>query len=197
MKNPRLLVPTSLAFCLSFAACDLPAVDIDVDSASDTDVADDGDEGDDVAQSESGDPDAGDTEDHEPDCTTGGAGDGESDAASDTPPELTITAPAEDATNDAGPMYDGYDDAMGLWYYDVTLTAEAIDVQDGDLSASIEWSTDQEAVQQSALGTGAEVSVRLYSDDCFGTLHVITATVTDGDGNTAEAMRLLNIWQLC
>lgn len=192
MKNPRLLARTSLALCLSFAACDLPAVDVDVDSASDTDVADDGDDGDDVAQSESGDPD------HEPDCTTGGvADDGESDAAADTPPELTITAPAEDATNDAGPMYDGYDDAMGLWYYDVTLTAEAIDGQGGDISASIEWSTDQEAIQQSALGTGGEVSVRLYSDDCFGTLHVITATVTDADGNTTEAMRLLNIWELC
>lgn len=194
MKKSRLLAPTSLALCCSFAACDLPAVDVDVDSASDTDVADDGDdgdEGDDVAQSESGDPD------HEPGCTTGGADDGESDAASDTPPELTITAPAEDATNDAGPMYDGYDDAMGLWYYDVTLTAEAIDAEDGDLSTSIVWSTDQEAIQQAELGTGAEVSVRLYSDDCFGTLHVITATVTDADGNTTDAMRLLNIWELC
>jgi|GEM_PF-2967192 len=197
MTNSRFFAPTFFALCCTFA-CDLSgtSVDIDVDSAGDTDAADD-DGADDVAASESGDPD-----DHDPDCTTSGAADdGESgattDPATDTPPELVITLPAEDATNDSGPQYDGFDDEMGLWYVDVMLAAEATDAEDGDLSMSIEWTTDQDGIQDAALGSGGEISVRLYSDDCFGTTHVITATVTDADGNSGEAMRVLNLWTLC
>ena len=60
----------------------------------------------------------------------------------------------------------------------------------------MQWSTDQ-SVQDMMLGTGASATVRLYSDDCFGTVHTITATVSDSDGNEASAQRLINIWTLC
>ena len=79
----------------------------------------------------------------------------------------------------------------------MTLEGVATDAEDGDLSTSIEWTTDQGDIQDAALGTGAELDVRLYSDDCFGTTHTLTANVTDADGNTTSAIRLLNIWTLC
>ncbi len=198
-RRPSPVAPTErllvgLGLSLFVCACDLPNVDIDDDTAGDTDSAVDGDDGDDVAASEGTD----DTGAHPEDCTVGdGVDDDETGPASDTPPEIIITLPAADATNDAGPNYDGFDEELMLWYYDVSLAAEATDLEDGDLGMAVEWTTDQVQVQDAALGTGAEVSVRVYSDDCFGTTHTLTATVTDADGNTASAVRLLNIWTLC
>jgi hypothetical protein len=131
---------------------------------------------------------------HTSDCAEDESSSGE--VATDTPPELAITLPAMDLEGDEGPTYDGFDDDLELWYVDVDLAATAVDLEDGDLGDSVEWSTDQ-GVQDMMLGTGASTTVRLYSDECFGTLHTITATVFDSDGNEASAQRLINIWTLC
>jgi hypothetical protein len=64
---------------------------------------------------------------------------------------------------------------MGLWYKDVTLEGRGIDDEDGMLTGdALVWKTDQTGVQAEVLGTGENPTVRLYSDDCFGTEHVIT-----------------------
>src|SRR5439155_1729722 len=59
-----------------------------------------------------------------------------------------------------------------------TLTASAGDLEDGDLSAAIQWTSDRDG----ALGTGGSVSHMLSE----GT-HQLTATVTDRGGLTATA----------
>lgn len=48
------------------------------------------------------------------------------------------------------------------------------------------------------LGTGENPTVRLYSDDCFGTKHIIVLEASDTDGQTtASETRRLFIWTLC
>jgi hypothetical protein len=88
---------------------------------------------------------------------------------------------------------------MGLWYKDVTLEGRGIDDEDGMLTGdALVWKTDQTGVQAEVLGTGENPTVRLYSDDCFGTEHVITLEATDsGDQTTTSAPRSLIIWTLC
>ncbi|HTL52976.1 MAG TPA: S8 family serine peptidase, partial [Planctomycetota bacterium] len=91
-------------------------------------------------------------------------------ASAPLPPTVTISAPTE-----GGTFYN---------YAPVTLTATASDPQDGDAGASIQWSSNLGG----ALGTGASVGVILVIGD-----HTITASVTNSNGLTASATRLIHI----
>lgn len=85
--------------------------------------------------------------------------------ASDCPggPTVTITEPSQDTTVTSGDP--------------VTLSGTASDLVDGDLSGSIEWSSDLDG----PLGTGSSVSVTLTAGS-----HTITAFVQDLAGNAAS-----------
>ncbi len=76
------------------------------------------------------------------------------------PPVVTITAPANGSMFNAG-------DA-------VTFTGTAIDPEDGDISASVAWSSSLDG----ALGTGASVTTSTLSVGA----HTVTAAVTDSGG---------------
>ena len=60
----------------------------------------------------------------------------------------------------------------------VTFTGSAMDAEDGNISSSINWSSNRDG----ALGTGASISSTLSAG-----VHMITASVTDGGGKTASA----------
>lgn len=87
------------------------------------------------------------------------------------PPLLTITSPAN-----------GADVLPG-----VTLSGTAIDDNDGDISASIDWSSVTEAAA-TVLGTGASITPGLAVDT-----HTITATVTDTDANEVSVSISINV----
>ena len=80
-----------------------------------------------------------------------------------TDPSVGITAPPNGTTVDEGTS--------------LTFTAGADDDQDGNISANIVWSSNQNG----GLGAGASVSARLP----VGT-HVITASITDSGGLSAN-----------
>ncbi|MFN7118380.1 MAG: carbohydrate-binding protein [Saprospiraceae bacterium] len=80
-------------------------------------------------------------------------------------PSVTITAPNNNATFTAGTT--------------INFTGTATDAEDGNLSASINWSSNRDG----NLGTGASLSRANLS---VGT-HVITAKVMDSDGATGQA----------
>ena len=90
--------------------------------------------------------------------TQGGAGGG------NAPPAVEITSPGNGTVFEVGTT--------------VEFTGAASDPEDGDLTASIEWSSSRDG----ALGTGGSAVASLRE----GT-HTITATVTDGDGGTGSA----------
>ena len=115
------------------------------------------------------------------------------------PPVAQITQPATDSgTNDNEFMYDGYDETKGMWYKDVQLEGLGTDAEDGNLTASsLVWTTDQTELQAAELGTGQNLTARLYSNECFGTSHMISLTVTDSDGNNQTETRRITIWTLC
>jgi len=114
---------------------------------------------------------------------------------SDTPPVASIDAPTGD---DISEIYDGRDDKLDLWYVDVTLEGSAADAEDGALTgASLEWTTDRGDIQDAQLGTGTDLTVRLYSDDCFGVIHEITLSATDSDGNTSTDTVEIFIYTVC
>jgi hypothetical protein len=120
--------------------------------------------------------------------------------AANSAPEATIVEPSMDSgSSNPDYAYDGYDDGMALWYKDVTLEGLGEDVEDGTLTGdALVWKTDQTELQAEVLGTGENPTVRLYSDDCFGTTHIITLEVTDSDDETtASEPRTLMIWTLC
>ena len=132
--------------------------------------------------------------------TGGSAGMGGTGGTANTSPEATIIDPASDSgTSNNDYVYDGYDDGLGLWYKDLTVEGLGEDAEDGTLSgAALEWKTDQTGIQDELLGTGTNPTFRLYSDDCFGTTHVITLEVTDSNGaTTVSAPRTIFIWTLC
>ncbi len=79
------------------------------------------------------------------------------------PPTIAITAPPDGSTYTEGNS--------------VTFTGDADDIEDGDLSASIVWSSSIDGV----LGTGASIATSNLS---VGT-HTITASVTDSGGLTS------------
>ena len=85
-------------------------------------------------------------------------------------PQVNIQSPSDGATFTAGA--------------DVVLTAVATDIEDGDISASIEW----ESNIDNALGTGASISHPL----CAGT-NIITATATDSGNKQGQAGIALNV----
>jgi hypothetical protein len=82
-----------------------------------------------------------------------------------TLPTVTITAPANNSSFTAGT--------------NVTFTGTASDVQDGNLTASIAWTSNPDG----ALGTGGTLSSSTLS---VGT-HTITASVTDTHGASGSA----------
>ncbi len=117
----------------------------------------------------------------------------------DTAPTVRITSPAADtSSSDSAFAYDGFDDAKGMWYKDVSLTGIASDAEDGALTgSSLVWTTNQTTLQVARLGTGPNLTARLYSNTCAGVWHEITLSVTDSDGNTRTAIRRIFIWTLC
>lgn len=74
-------------------------------------------------------------------------------------PVVTIASPSQGALIQAGSL--------------VTLSASASDVEDGDLSAGLAWSSSRDGV----LGAGASLAVSLSPGS-----HVLTASVQDGAG---------------
>ncbi|MEO0604493.1 MAG: hypothetical protein AAF211_23870, partial [Myxococcota bacterium] len=126
------------------------------------------------------------------DVCAGGSEPTDEPTGPDLPPTVEIIAPL-DADEF---LYDGFDDVVGLWYADVTLRGAGFDPED-DVVASLAWTTDRSDLQSAALGTGSELTVRLYGDDCFGTNHTLTLTGTDSAGNQVQAVVTIRIWTLC
>jgi len=117
-----------------------------------------------------------------------------------SPPEATIVEPASDSgTNNSAYVYDGFDSDSGLWYIDVDLEGLGQDEEDGTLTGdALVWKTNQTLIQGELLGTGANLTVRLYSDECTGVEHLIRLEATDSDNETATSSpRALTIWTLC
>jgi hypothetical protein len=90
--------------------------------------------------------------------------------AAGTPPVVTIQSPAAGTTAPFGPG--------------VTLSATAIDAQDGDLSAHIAWSSSLDG----SLGTGASLTRNLTLGS-----HVLTAVATDNDLNRGSASTTVTV----
>src|SRR5207249_9640318 len=86
-------------------------------------------------------------------------------------PAALITAPATGATFEPGAA--------------VTFTGSASDTEDGDLSATIAWTSSRDG----ALGTGRTITASALST---GT-HTITATVTDSGGKTTHTMITITV----
>ena len=131
---------------------------------------------------------------------TAGAGGTGGTGGTNSPPEATIVAPASDSgTDNPDYVYDGFDSTLNLWYLDVTLEGLGTDAEDGTLTgAALVWKTNQTGVQNEVLGTGVNLTVRLYSDVCTGIEHVIQLEVTDSNGQTTTSLpRTLLIWTLC
>ena len=120
-------------------------------------------------------------------------------AASNEAPIVTITTPEEDTdTGNSEFIYDGFDDARGMWYKDVQLSGLANDAEDGSLAGtSLLWSTNRDDLQVAELGTGATLTVRLYSNVCTGTWHDVSLSAADSDANVTTAIRKLFIWTIC
>ncbi|MFQ5399231.1 MAG: tandem-95 repeat protein [Anaerolineae bacterium] len=83
----------------------------------------------------------------------------------DSQPVVTVTAPAAGASAEAGAQ--------------MSFTGLAIDQEDGNVSASLVWTSDVDG----QIGTGASISTSSLS---LGN-HVITATATDSSGLTGSA----------
>src|SRR5439155_6344189 len=84
---------------------------------------------------------------------------------------VLITAPAAGATFDPGAA--------------VTFTVSASDGEDGDLPATIAWTSSRDG----GLGTGRAITTSTLST---GT-HTITATVTDSGGKTTHTMITITV----
>lgn len=78
-------------------------------------------------------------------------------------PEISITAPADESNFNPGD--------------NIAFTGTSNDLEDGNLSANIIWTSNQDG----SIGTGSSVSASLSA----GT-HRIKASITDADGNSAE-----------
>ncbi|MEE8303050.1 MAG: S8 family serine peptidase [Candidatus Tectomicrobia bacterium] len=86
----------------------------------------------------------------------------EPDSCANNSPEVTITLPANGSIFDEGDT--------------ITFTGTANDVEEGDLSASIDWSSDLDGF----IGTGAPTSTLSLG------FHTITAEATDADDATGS-----------
>jgi hypothetical protein len=114
----------------------------------------------------------------------------------DAPPDVDITDPSEDVIL----FYDedGYDEVREQWFATVTLSGTASDPEDGPLTgSSLIWTTDRSDIQTTLLGTGASITVRLYSSNCEGSLHTITLTATDSYGNVRQSTVTIFIYTIC
>jgi hypothetical protein len=87
-----------------------------------------------------------------------------------TPPTVSITAPADNATFTQGSF--------------IQFLATAADVEDGNLTAAISWTSSLNG----ALGTGGNITRSLSIGS-----HVITATVVDSQGNTTSTVRSISV----
>ncbi|MBX2803032.1 MAG: hypothetical protein KTR31_35440 [Myxococcales bacterium] len=146
-----------------------------------------------------------DTKDTAADADTDTDADADADADADTdsdadtdvtdqPPEATIVSPKDKSNL----YYDDFDNMANLWFVDVTLEGTGIDPEDGTLTgSSLVWTTDRTDIQQADLGEGTNPTVRLFGDDCFGSDHVITLTVTDSDGNEHSVSVMVTAFTLC
>ncbi len=88
-----------------------------------------------------------------------------------TSPSVTIESPADGASFASGET--------------ITITGTASDVEDGDLSASLSWSSSIDGF----IGSGASVSTSSLSHGA----HSITASVTDSDGATGSDSITINV----
>ncbi len=88
-----------------------------------------------------------------------------------TPPAVTITAPANNTTIAIGQP--------------VTFTGTASDAESGNLAGQLRWTSDLDG----SLGTGASVAVAALRPGS----HTITASVTDPDGMTGQAVIHLQV----
>ena len=87
-----------------------------------------------------------------------------------TPPQLTILQPADGASFELGAL--------------VTLQAQAIDAEEGDLSEAVVWTSSRDGV----LGSGLITTTSLSAGS-----HWVTARVTDNDGALATTTVALTI----
>ncbi len=112
------------------------------------------------------------------------------------PPAVKITSPVADSgPKDDKYVYDGFDPELELWYKEVVLEGSAFDPEDGPLGdSSLVWTTDRSDIQSPTLGTGEEVTARLYSDTRNGVWHEITLTAMDSSGNAKTSVRRIRIW---
>lgn len=113
---------------------------------------------------------------------------------SDQPPVVTIASPDDESSF----FYDGFDDALAMWYADITFSGSATDPEDGALSgASLVWSTSRTDLQAPALGTGTSLTARLYSNVCEGVSHDVMLSATDSFGNVRTALVRVSIGTIC
>ena len=119
------------------------------------------------------------------------------------PPVVAITQPETDSGQyDAEYRADSQD---GSGYYkEIVLQGIATDLEDDVLSdPSLVWTTEHTDMQKDPLGTGIQVTARLYlqaecsGSEKVGTLHKITLTGTDSGGKVASAVRMISIWIDC
>lgn len=101
----------------------------------------------------------------------GGGGGGGGGGGTNNPPTVTVNQPADNS-----------DFAMGAT---VTLQGTATDIEDGDISSNISWSSSIDG----ALGTGASISTSTLS---VGT-HTVIATVSDSNGFNAFDNVVFNV----
>ena len=92
-------------------------------------------------------------------------------ATTNSAPVVAITAPADGSTFTTGTP--------------ILFTGTAIDAEDGNISASLSWSSDLDG----AIGSGASVSTSTLS----GGSHVITASVVDAGGLNGLAIISLTV----
>lgn len=79
-------------------------------------------------------------------------------------PNLTINSPADNASFSSGAS--------------ITFSATATDIEDGDISSSIQWTSSIDG----NIGSGGQFSTSALSDGA----HTITATVTDSGGRSVQ-----------
>ncbi len=90
-------------------------------------------------------------------------------------PQVAISAPADGSTSTSGDL--------------VTFTGTATDPEDGDLSASLSWTSSLDG----AIGSGASFGTSSLS---LGT-HTISASATDSDTNTVMAAITVHVQPVC
>ena len=88
-----------------------------------------------------------------------------------TIPQLSVTSPAAGTVFNVGTQ--------------VTFSADAYDVEDGDISNQIKWNSDRSAT----LGTGGELTI----SNLVNGPHTITASITDSSGVSVESTMEITI----